>query len=190
MELLEGIQTLFTGKHQEPFPVVYLVAADRRWLCESYAVVYQEFVSLAHEPGRPLGLAFVEKVFDFSVHIPTISPTLAADPLEFLDDPTSAPGADDIQAQRDERGVRIRLVALEGARVGDVEPPNIPLRRAAVRHLLNIEKEDQARCGTEAALAEIFAWIEPSPSFRHPFQAYRIPEFRRSGAHDWPEKGV
>ena len=38
VELLEGVQTLFRDA-----PVVYLVAADRDWLSDSYAAEYGAF---------------------------------------------------------------------------------------------------------------------------------------------------
>src|SRR5919204_60121 len=40
VELLEGIQTLFVTSQ-----VTYVVAADRGWLCESYAKIYEDFAS-------------------------------------------------------------------------------------------------------------------------------------------------
>jgi hypothetical protein len=74
VQLLEGIQTLFRD-----VPVVYVVAADRDWLSDSYAVEYRTFVSLNDEPGRPLGYLFLEKTFQLSAavddldtsHLPT-----------------------------------------------------------------------------------------------------------------------
>lgn len=68
VELLEGIQTLFAGE-----PVAYVVAADRAWLCESFAKSYHEFEDLVGEPGRPLGFLFLEKTFQISLEIPPMS---------------------------------------------------------------------------------------------------------------------
>jgi hypothetical protein len=68
VELLEGIQTLFATE-----PVTYVVAADRNWLCDSFATAYCEFVDSVNEPGRPLGFLFLEKTFQISLEIPPMS---------------------------------------------------------------------------------------------------------------------
>lgn len=70
VELLEGIQTLFSTE-----PVAYVVAADRAWLCESFASVYGEFEETVGEPGRPLGFLFLEKTFQISMEIPPMTPS-------------------------------------------------------------------------------------------------------------------
>jgi len=69
IDLLEGIQTLFRKT-----PVMYVVAADRRWLCTSYEKVYDVFTGKVQEPGRPLGYLFLEKTFQLSVSLPRLSP--------------------------------------------------------------------------------------------------------------------
>jgi KAP-like P-loop domain-containing protein/TIR domain-containing protein len=70
VELLEGIQTLFRD-----VPVTYVVAADRDWLADSYASEYGSFVSVADEPGRPLGYLFLEKTFQLTLSVPAMAPT-------------------------------------------------------------------------------------------------------------------
>src|SRR5205823_6500814 len=77
------IQTLFrneVGDTTDPM-VLYVVAADRGWLCDSYLTVYDEFKDSMQEPGRPFGQKFLDKVFDFSLRIPTVpaATSLAAD---------------------------------------------------------------------------------------------------------------
>jgi hypothetical protein len=66
--LLEGIQTLFADE-----PVVYVVAADRSWLCESFAKVYGTFGDAMGDVGRPLGHLFLEKTFQISMEIPPMT---------------------------------------------------------------------------------------------------------------------
>jgi hypothetical protein len=68
VELLEGIQTLFANE-----PVTYVVAADRTWLCESFARTYSDFEGAVGEPGRSLGYLFLEKTFQISFEIPPMS---------------------------------------------------------------------------------------------------------------------
>ena len=68
VELLEGIQTLFATE-----PVTYVIAADRSWLCKSFATTYSEFEDSVGEVGRPLGFLFLEKTFQISMEIPPMS---------------------------------------------------------------------------------------------------------------------
>ena len=65
VELLEGIQTLFKDA-----PVTYVIAADQDWIRTAFADAYQTFRAAAHEPGRPLGHLFLEKLFQEVVALP------------------------------------------------------------------------------------------------------------------------
>jgi len=69
VEVLQGVQTLLIEA-----PVTYVVAADRRWLYDSYAKYYADFRSVAREPGRPLGRLFLEKTFQLSAALPQLAP--------------------------------------------------------------------------------------------------------------------
>ena len=68
VELLEGVQTLFSDPR-----VVYVVAADRRWLHTCFETAYKEFAAAVQEPGRRLGSLFLEKAFELSVSVPRLS---------------------------------------------------------------------------------------------------------------------
>jgi hypothetical protein len=68
VRLLEGIQTLFRS-----VPLIYVVAADRKWICASYEKTYEQFTKPVGEPGRPLGYLFLDKIFQASAAIPQIS---------------------------------------------------------------------------------------------------------------------
>jgi hypothetical protein len=67
-DLLEGIQTLFRTKR-----VTYVVAADRKWIRSSFESGYRDFTRPIGEPGRPLGHLFLDKVFQVSATIPSLS---------------------------------------------------------------------------------------------------------------------
>lgn len=69
VDFLEGIQTMFREAN-----VVYVIAADRRWIHTSYQQSYQVFVNTVFEPSRELGEIFLDKIFQMSVSIPHISP--------------------------------------------------------------------------------------------------------------------
>lgn len=71
VDLLEGMQTLFREA-----PVVFLVAADRRWLNACYEQVYEKLELRVSEPGKSLGTLFLEKAFRFSTPLPGIPPEL------------------------------------------------------------------------------------------------------------------
>ena len=69
VELLEGIQTLLRTR-----PLVYVVAADRKWICSSYEKIYADFGGSVGDPGRPLGYLFLDKVFQLTASLPRIAP--------------------------------------------------------------------------------------------------------------------
>lgn len=68
VEVLEGIQTLLRDA-----PVTFVVAADRRWLYDSYTAVYNAAAGSATDAGRPLGHLFLEKTFQLSTSVPRLS---------------------------------------------------------------------------------------------------------------------
>jgi ATP-dependent Clp protease ATP-binding subunit ClpA len=53
--------------------IAYVVAADRRWLCQCFATEYEDFKDAINTPGRPLGFLFLEKTFQISMEIPPMS---------------------------------------------------------------------------------------------------------------------
>lgn len=65
--LLEGIQTRFRD-----CDVAYVIAADRDWLRRSFEGIYKSFKGSVDLPGRPLGLLFLEKLFQLSVNVPPL----------------------------------------------------------------------------------------------------------------------
>ncbi len=68
VELLQTIQTMFRQAQ-----VFYVVAADRDWICASYEQVYATYNEPIAEPGRSLGHMFLEKIFQISIEVPTLS---------------------------------------------------------------------------------------------------------------------
>ncbi|HWS85687.1 MAG TPA: P-loop NTPase fold protein [Pyrinomonadaceae bacterium] len=78
-ELLEGVQTLFSDPR-----VVYVVAADRRWLNTCFETTYQAFADAVKEPGRRLGSLFLEKAFELSVSVPRLSDEMRQVYWDFL----------------------------------------------------------------------------------------------------------
>jgi hypothetical protein len=68
VKLLEGIQALFRDNR-----IIYVVAADRRWLYSCFEQIYEPFNKSVMEPGRRLGYLFLEKAFQLSLSLPRIS---------------------------------------------------------------------------------------------------------------------
>ena len=68
VSLLESVQTLFRDAG-----VVFVVAADRRWLSQSFEDKYKSHAVVISEPGRPLGYLFLEKVFQVSIAVPHVA---------------------------------------------------------------------------------------------------------------------
>lgn len=85
VELLEGIQTLFNQKN-----VVFIVAADQRWLNACFEESYVKLKTHVKETGKGLGTLFLEKVFQFVAPIPAIPDNVNnaywLDLLKFKDD--------------------------------------------------------------------------------------------------------
>jgi len=66
VNLLEGLQTIFKGP-----PVIYVVAADREWICRSFETIYSEFADDRKRSGKSFGHHFLEKTFQLSVSVPS-----------------------------------------------------------------------------------------------------------------------
>ncbi len=130
IELLEGIQTLFGNA-----PVTYVIAADRRWLCASFAKHYADYADTVTEPGRPLGYLFLEKLVQLSAPVPCLPAPLRDRYWQALIAGPDAPlgGGDG---------------TLHG---GDLDPQNLENARVAVRGLNDDELRGLAVAGTENA---------------------------------------
>jgi hypothetical protein len=181
VELLEGIQTLFKDETGDATPamVLYLVAADRGWLCDSYLTVYDEFKDAVQEPGRPFGQTFLDKVFDFLLRIPTV-PAATSLAAEHAVQHELEARAERIMSAKRELEVRERLVALERADAPAPEGPASPnqeLRLFAVRRLAELEYESSTKScpDTEDELRELAAMAEPGPAtVRHLVAGYCV----------------
>ncbi|WP_109831769.1 KAP family P-loop NTPase fold protein [Reichenbachiella versicolor] len=68
VELLEGIQTLFTDKK-----VLYVVAGDRQWISTCFENHYKDYREVVQQPAQKLGYLFLEKAFQLSLRLPKVS---------------------------------------------------------------------------------------------------------------------
>lgn len=168
VELLEGIQTLFTDA-----PVVFVVAADRDWIVSCFEAEYADQAVAADRPGHSLGGLFLEKTFQLTAPVPTIPEELKADYWQSLlvtTDIETAPGdesvpgsgssasdaaSDALAAASSEED--IREVVDEAADRSFAEQQSI--REAAVTRLA--DPEIVAR--TEHVLAPLAPLLKPNP---------------------------
>lgn len=181
VEMLEGIQTLLRNlpetksssrrKHeQRPRVVAFVVAADRGWLCDSFLHVYQDFEASAHEPGRPFGLAFLDKIFEFALRIPTVpaAMSLAARADRRVEVPSP------FQRCVNELEIRATLRHSEGPdrdrtkHASGTEVTPVPLlRKHAVQQLAEIELRSNPchrPTDTTQHLDSLLAALDPGPA--------------------------
>jgi hypothetical protein len=178
VEMLEGIQTILRHPHahepmsrqSQPCPLIaFVVAADRRWLCDSYLHAYKDFEHSAREPGRPFGLMFVDKVFDIMLRIPTV-PAAAAQRTS--EGHKSTPSETPFRGLTSESCVRAalreeeRALQPEGQYQSRIPAPVPQLRIYAVEQLAEIEIAGEPRqrrqCRVTARhLDELLAALDP-----------------------------
>jgi hypothetical protein len=167
VELLEGMDTVLrnpTPGSGPPPLVAVLVPAERAWLSDSYLQVYKDFQDVMQQPGRPFGLGFVEKVFDFALRLPRVA--LAAPSRERRAAHEDVLGQ--IRQATSEVGIR-RLVAdveEHGGERATAFHPVPELRLEAVRRIgeLEVDADDNLCLDTERDLAELVEAVAPGPS--------------------------
>jgi hypothetical protein len=167
VELLEGIQTLLKNPESAADParlVAVLVPAAQGWLCDSYLQVYKEFQEAMRQPGRPFGLAFLDRVFDLALRLPRIPPAPA------MDERGAAVEKVRRQIQTADSELEIRkLVAGAECRHTGGRPsfdPVLRLRLDAVRRLGKLDACSHNRPGLDTAkdLAALTNAMAPGPT--------------------------
>jgi hypothetical protein len=169
--LLEGIQTLFNDPR-----VIYVIAADRRWLYACFEKAYDLFAPSVTEPGRRLGSLFLEKAFELSVSVPRLSPELQAKYWEFLLTGPSKAG-DTLELVDREAREEFASAETEGEvfeRLGRQEDDPIrgqARRQAAVERLASARVEES----TSYFLAPFAPLLEPNPrAMKRLLNAYAV----------------
>jgi len=91
VDLLDSVQTLIRDapgriddERRGERACYVVVAADGRWIRTSYEHAHAEFANAVEEPGRPLGYLFLDKIFQLTVPVPSISPQRQAAYLQAL----------------------------------------------------------------------------------------------------------
>ena len=161
VELLEGIQTLYREA-----PVVFIVAADEKWLNACYEQIYEKLSQRVGEPGKMLGSLFLEKAFRFSTPMPGIPKELREKfwrhllAMKSKDEQTDP---DEIQRQADERVRGARTEQELGTLVNDSKAlpfaEERAVREAAVVRLAANEVQERL----EHTLEPYYDLLEPNP---------------------------
>ena len=68
IKFLESIHTLFKRSN-----LIYIIAADQRWIYSCYEKNYHDFKDNFDVPGRQLGYLFMDKLFQLNVPLPRLS---------------------------------------------------------------------------------------------------------------------
>jgi hypothetical protein len=159
--LLEGIQTLYREA-----PVVFIVAAEERWLNACYEEVYDKIRQRVGEPGKMLGSLFLEKAFRFSTSMPGIPKELREKFWRHLlamksSDADLDPAAIQRNAQEKVSGAHSEqeLGTLVNASKGLPFAEQRALREAAVVRLAANEVQERL----EHTLEPYFKLLEPNP---------------------------
>jgi hypothetical protein len=163
VELLEGIQTLFRD-----VPVVYVVAADRDWLADSYANEYRSFKSRADEPGRPFGYLFLEKTFQISTRVPTIPPETLVQFWSRLIRTDRLPDQDEMQKAREKAEAEFKdLKTEEEIRQAIVSNPGQSAAEQQARAEAAAMKlaAPEHRAATEHSLLPVARLVDSNPRF-------------------------
>ena len=142
-------------------PLMVVVAADGRWLRSSYDNTYASLASAVKEPGATIGSLFLEKIFQLSVPVPTLSDDLRSAYLASMLAETRGrsqlmAGSSTELVQRTARSGTGRPTRRTGGRA--------PIERvkAASEAVRLLVVEDHARAVTRHALEQYAELLDPT----------------------------
>jgi len=159
VSLLEGVQTLFKDRR-----VMYVIAADRRWLYACYGNVYETFADALQEPGRDLGCLFLEKAVQLSVSLPRLSETLQSAFWDYLINGGSREAAERIDSARADVRKEFEGAVTPDQIAAKLQPTSDPIKEHARREeaVMRLASEP-AEASTEYFLKEFAKLLEPNP---------------------------
>lgn len=157
--LLEGVQTLFKDRR-----VMYVIAADRRWLYACYGKVYENFADSLQEPGRDLGCLFLEKAVQLSVSLPRLSESLQATFWDYLINGRSNEAEQRLDSARADARKEFEGAITADEIAAKLQSVNDPIKEHALREEAVIKlASERAEASTEYFLRDFAPLLEPNP---------------------------
>ena len=144
---------------------MYVVAADRRWLCTSYEKFYEVFSDTVKEPGRPLSYLFLEKTFQLSVLLPRLSPDIQKQYWQHLIQIEKPKNLEEVEKARKDAKQKLHQLKKEEDIFAEIlRSEKNPIyeqafREEAVIQLATPEVEEH----TEHTLKDFAPLLEPNP---------------------------
>lgn len=155
VKLLEGLQTIYKSA-----PVVYVIAADRKWLSTMYENQYSLFGPAITRPAKPFGFVFLDKIFQWTVELPEISSNqkkMYWNSLLNIKDVTAEGDGQAIGQQiRNETSLQGKLHAVDQA----TDPRLVQQFREEVVDSLSVQEEEKL---LEHKLQDFISLIEANP---------------------------
>jgi hypothetical protein len=169
VDLLDSIQTLvrdspdrLSDTHD---PVYVVVAADGRWIRASYEQAHGEFANVVGEPGRPLGYLFLDKIFQLTVAVPTISRQRQAAFLKALlrtQDDGHQPGGP-LATQVRTVAAQVDASTSEAEALDAIADAPAEVRAAVADRVVSKLAEPQVIASTEHRMERFAGLLEPNP---------------------------
>lgn len=171
VDLLDSVQTLIRDApgrldaqpHGDRTCYV-VVAADGRWIRTSYEHAHGEFVDAVEEPGRPLGYLFLDKIFQLTVPVPTISPQRQAAFLQALlhvEQDTAQERRLDVEVRDVAERVEESTTEAQALEAFDAAPPEV--RAAVAGTVVGKLAQPQIQAATEHRLERFAGLLETNP---------------------------
>jgi hypothetical protein len=171
VELLEALQTLIrdtpgrlAGRTPQAALGVgpyFVVAADGSWLRTSYEARYEQFRATVAEPGRPLGYLFLDKLFQLTVTVPTVTTQekglYLAGLLRVRDGAGAA--AADVTSVREQ----LRRSTTDEQVIGALQSASPATRRALAPEAVDRLSDPSVERATEHALQAFAQLLDPNP---------------------------
>jgi hypothetical protein len=169
VDLLDAVQTLVrepprrrprgASARRAPY---FVVAADGAWIRQSYEVRYHGFQEAVREPGRSLGYLFLDKIFQLTVAVPTISPGQQESYLKVLLKRDRAKDKADIDDEAEARG-RIEASRSDSEVLEALKETTPEIRAEVAPAAVAKLSGPVVRHATEHALQKFAGLLEPNP---------------------------
>ncbi len=171
VDVLDSIQTLVrrasrSGATVEDRPAAYVVvAADGRWIRNSYERQHAASSDVVAEPGRPLGYLFLDKIFQLTFEVPAMSRPLQAAYLRGLlrSPDTQGSGAGAGLDERASVEERVKRSTTETETLAAYESASPEVRAEVAPVVVAQLAQPRQQRETEHALRKFAPLLDPNP---------------------------